>query len=428
MSADLINELNVGAGRQSIITIIGVGGGGGNAVDYMYSKDVEGATFMVCNTDRQALDKLSVRHKILLGDGLGAGNNPVRGREAAVASLDSVRQALESLGTRMIFIAAGMGGGTGTGASPVIAKLAHEMGILTVAIVTLPFIAEGLNRYEQACKGIEELKEWVDSLLILNNNNMSELYGRMSLKQAFDKANDVLYLAARGIAEIITVPSDLVNVDFADVDKVMRGSGRVHMSVASATGENRSVEAAEALLVSPLLDNHRISGAENILLNISVASQDELKLDEVTRILNCIQEHAGTRNADGKRRLANIIWGTSVKPSLGDALELVIVATGFDQSLNYSADDAADIIEIDGGTLRPGQKSTLGGDASRQPNNHVLSARGNGKYDDIDKWMIQPAYKRRNMPFDTETPLTTLRRESLREESKNEQQNDQSLF
>ena len=213
-----MNELKAKPTSGSIITVVGVGGAGGNAVNHMWNLGIKGVDFLVCNTDQQALDKSPVELKIRLGsEGLGAGNDPENGRKAAVESIDEVRRRFEESGTRMLFITAGMGGGTGTGASPVIAKLAHEMGLLTVAIVTSPLAVEGRTRYEQAFRGIEELRKNVDSLLVINNENILEMYGRLSLRQAFGKADDILASAAKGIAEIITVESDLVNVDFADV-------------------------------------------------------------------------------------------------------------------------------------------------------------------------------------------------------------------
>ena len=235
MTDELMSEIKVPRTDGSIIMVVGVGGAGGNAVNHMWNLGIRGVTFMVCNTDQQALDKSPVEKKIRLGsEGLGAGNDPENGRRAAVETLPEIRQALEEAGTKMLFITAGMGGGTGTGASPVIAKLAKEMGLLTVAIVTSPLAVEGKIRYEQAFRGIDELRGTTDSLLIINNENILEIYGRLSLKQAFGKADDILASAAKGIAEIITVESDLVNVDFADVSKVMRDSGRAHMAVATA--------------------------------------------------------------------------------------------------------------------------------------------------------------------------------------------------
>ena len=317
MSDDLMNEIAAAKDKSSIIMVVGVGGAGGNAVNHMWNLGIKDVGFMVCNTDAQALDNSPVEEKVQLGrEGLGAGNDPENGRKAAIESLDDIRRRLEAAGTRMLFVTAGMGGGTGTGASPVIAKLAHEMGILTVGIVTSPLAVEGKIRYEQAFRGIEELSRNVDSLLVINNENIVEMYGRLSLKQAFGKADDILASAAKGIAEIITVESDMVNVDFADVSKVMRDSGRAHMSVATAEGEHRAAEVARTSLESPLLDHTLISGAKNILLNISTSDADSLALDEVMEILKYIQSHASVQAPDGTVHDANIIWGTSVKPQL----------------------------------------------------------------------------------------------------------------
>ena len=340
MTDELMSEIKAPKTDGSIIMVVGVGGAGGNAVNHMWNLGIRGVTFMVCNTDQQALDKSPVEQKIRLGaEGLGAGNDPENGRRAAVESLPEIRQHLEEAGTRMLFITAGMGGGTGTGASPVIAKLAKEMGLLTVAIVTSPLAVEGKIRYEQAFRGIEELRQNVDSLLIINNENILEIYGRLSLTQAFGTADDILCSAAKGIAEIITVESDLVNVDFADVSKVMRDSGRAHMAVATAEGDNRAETAAEASLRSPLLDHNLISGAKNILLNISVSNADSLMYEEVVRILEYIQAHASVQDDNGVIHNANIIWGTSEKPQLGNAIELVVVATGF------SGDASVDVMK-----------------------------------------------------------------------------------
>ena len=320
MSDDLMNEIAAAKDKSSIIMVVGVGGAGGNAVNHMWNLGIKDVGFMVCNTDAQALDNSPVEEKVQLGrEGLGAGNDPENGRKAAIESLDDIRRRLEA-------------GGTGTGASPVIAKLAHEMGILTVGIVTSPLAVEGKIRYEQAFRGIEELSRNVDSLLVINNENIVEMYGRLSLKQAFGKADDILASAAKGIAEIITVESDMVNVDFADVSKVMRDSGRAHMSVATAEGEHRAAEVARTSLESPLLDHTLISGAKNILLNISTSDADSLALDEVMEILKYIQSHASVQAPDGTVHDANIIWGTSVKPQLGRRIELVVVATGFDSA------------------------------------------------------------------------------------------------
>lgn len=315
---------------ESIIMVVGVGGAGGNAVNHMQDMGITGVNFVVCNTDKQALANCSVSNKVQMGPGLGAGNDPNKGRELALESEDRLRSLLETSGAKMLFIAAGMGGGTGTGASPVIARLAHELGILTVAVVTMPLIMEGASRYEQAAQGVEELNKWVDSLLIIDNEKLRLMYGKMPLKEAFGKADDILGMATKGIAELITVDFALVRVDFADVLKVMRGSGRAHMSVVKESGENRAYKVAEASLSSPLLDDNMISGAKNILLSFSVSNLDNLMLEDVTEATEYIQKHASYVDEDGNTHSADIIWGASQKSSLADdELELVVVATGF---------------------------------------------------------------------------------------------------
>ena len=425
MTDELMSEIKAPKTDGSIIMVVGVGGAGGNAVNHMWTLGIRGVTFMVCNTDQQALDKSPVEQKIRLGaEGLGAGNDPENGRRAAVESLPEIRQHLEEAGTRMLFITAGMGGGTGTGASPVIAKLAKEMGLLTVAIVTSPLAVEGKIRYEQAFRGIEELRQNVDSLLIINNENILEIYGRLSLKQAFGKADDILCSAAKGIAEIITVESDLVNVDFADVSKVMRDSGRAHMAVATAEGDNRAETAAEASLRSPLLDHNLISGAKNILLNISVSNADSLMYEEVVRILEYIQAHASVQDDNGVIHNANIIWGTSEKPQLGNAIELVVVATGF------SGDASVDVMKqiIPPARITDPVKEPVApvlepikpvAPPQRPPEQVMLGAKST-RYNNIELLLAKPAYQSRNSKFIVQMPGG--RKEVLREESENSQQ------
>ena len=425
MTDELMSEIKAPKTDGSIIMVVGVGGAGGNAVNHMWNLGIRGVTFMVCNTDQQALDKSPVELKIRLGaEGLGAGNDPENGRRAAVESLPEIRQHLEEAGTRMLFITAGMGGGTGTGASPVIAKLAKEMGLLTVAIVTSPLAVEGKIRYEQAFRGIEELRQNVDSLLIINNENILEIYGRLSLKQAFGKADDILCSAAKGIAEIITVESDLVNVDFADVSKVMRDSGRAHMAVATAEGDNRAETAAEASLRSPLLDHNLISGAKNILLNISVSNADSLMYEEVVRILEYIQAHASVQDDNGVIHNANIIWGTSEKPQLGNAIELVVVATGF------SGDASVDVMKqiIPPARITEPVKEPVApvlepikpvAPPQRPPEQVMLGAKST-RYNNIELLLAKPAYQSRNSKFIVQRPGG--RKEVLREESENSQQ------
>ncbi|HIY69578.1 MAG TPA: cell division protein FtsZ [Candidatus Alistipes intestinigallinarum] len=426
MTDELMSEIKVPRTNGSIIMVVGVGGAGGNAVNHMWNLGIRGVTFMVCNTDQQALDKSPVEQKIRLGaEGLGAGNDPENGRRAAVETLPEIRQALEAAGTKMLFITAGMGGGTGTGASPVIAKLAKEMGLLTVAIVTSPLAVEGKIRYEQAFRGIEELRQNTDSLLIINNENILEIYGRLSLKQAFGKADDILASAAKGIAEIITVESDLVNVDFADVSKVMRDSGRAHMAVATAEGDNRAEAVAEASLRSPLLDHNLISGAKNILLNISVSNADGLMYEEVVQILEYIQAHASVQDEQGVIHNANIIWGTSEKPQLGNAIELVVVATGFEGDLPGSGMKPVmptpRIIEpvpapesvTTPPVLEP-IKPVAPKPAQRVPEQVMLGAKPT-RYSNIEALLARPAYQTRNSKFIVQMPGG--RKEVLKEDS-----------
>ncbi len=307
---------------SSIIKVVGVGGGGGNAVNHMYEQGIRGVDFIVCNTDRQALDMSPVPVKLQLGaaltEGLGAGAKPERGKEAAQENLDEIRQLLGER-TKMLFITAGMGGGTGTGAAPVIARVARELGILTVGIVTSPFTWEGRRRKEQAATGITELRDSVDSLLVINNDRLRELFGNLTVNNAFDHADNVLSTAARGIAEIIT-ETGTVNVDFEDVKTVMTDSGVAIMGMAEAEGEDRALAAATEALASPLLNDNDISGAKYVLLNIAHGVREVL-MDEIDEITNHIQDAAGST--------ADVIWGYGHDESLGEKLRITVIATGF---------------------------------------------------------------------------------------------------
>jgi len=319
--------------KSSIIKVIGVGGGGGNAVNHMFRQGITDVDFIICNTDAQALDKSEIPVKIQLGENLthgrGAGNKPEQGRQAAIESIDKITEIL-SHNTQMVFITAGMGGGTGTGAAPVIAEEAKELGILTVGIVTLPFRFEGKRRTNQAIDGLNEMRKYVDALLVINNEKLREMHGDLPLSQAFGKADDVLAIAAKGIAEIITVHG-FVNVDFADVYTVMSNSGVALMGSATASGDNRAINAIEEALSSPLLNNNDIRGAKNILLNIASATSHEVKMDEIEQITDYIQEAAGM-NAD-------IIWGNTLDDSLDDELNITIIATGFKNDSVPELDD-----------------------------------------------------------------------------------------
>ena len=422
---DKIIDFEIPKLSPSIIMVTGVGGGGSNAVNHMFEMEIADVSFMVCNTDPQALRNSPVPVKVRLGqNGLGAGNNPEKGRQAALESLDEIVEIYKREGTKMVFITAGMGGGTGTGAAPVIAKAARELGILTVAIVTIPFKTEGPKRMKQAYQGIDELRECVDSLLLINNENIQEIFGKLTLTEAFHKADDILASAAKGIAEIITVESDLVNVDFADVSKVMRNSGRAHMAVATADGDKRAEAVAEASLRSPLLDHNLISGAKNILLNISVSDADALMYEEVVQILEYIQAHASVQDDNGVIHNANIIWGTSEKPQLGNFIELVVVATGFEGDAQPGV--MKQIIPP-ARTVEPAVKETSAAapvlepikplppkPAQRQPELVMLGAKPT-RYSNIDTLLAKPAYQSRNSKFIVRVPGS--RKEVLKDDT-----------
>ena len=330
----ILNDLVSIKSQPSRIMAMGVGGAGGNAIEHMWEMQIEGVNLAACNTDKDDLDKLHIpeENRILLGgDGLGAGNNADRGAECATQSLDKVRDLLQARGTEMLFLAAGMGAGTGTGATPVIAELAHEMDILTVAIVTTPPSNEGPHRTAQAMAGVERLRKHVDAIIILSNDAINQLYGHLPANTGFARANDVVAFAAKGIAEIITHKSNLVNVDFADVCTVMRGSGSAIMGVATEIGEERADKVIDKILTSPLFGNVSISGSRNVLINISVSSAEGLTLNEAHRVRDRVQHHAKTEDENGNIRYTNIIWGMSIKPNLSeDEMEVVVVATGFD--------------------------------------------------------------------------------------------------
>ncbi|MBR2325804.1 MAG: cell division protein FtsZ [Alistipes sp.] len=331
-SYSILDDMDTVKSIPTPIMAMGVGGAGGNAIEHMWQMQVEGVNLAACNTDKDDLDKLHIaaENKIMLGDGLGAGNIAEEGAKKASESLDRVRDLLVARGTKMLFLAAGMGGGTGTGATPLVAELAHEMDILTVAIVTMPPSEEGPHRNEQAKQGVERLRKYVDSLIILSNDAISEMYSDCPLNDSFDKANDVIAFAAKGIAEIVTHKNNLVNVDFADVCTVMRGSGRAIMGVATESGEDRAEKVIDNIIKSPLFGTSSISGARHVLINISVSRTEALTAGEARRVRNRVQHHAKYEDEKGNERLTNIIWGMSVKPNLGeDDMEVIVVATGF---------------------------------------------------------------------------------------------------
>lgn len=321
--------------HKSIIKVIGVGGGGSNAVNHMFNQGIKDVEFVVCNTDAQALKGSPVPNRLQIGvnltEGLGAGANPEKGKAAAIESKEEIRELLSN-DTKMVFITAGMGGGTGTGAAPVIAKVARELEILTVGIVTAPFSFEGRKKREAAQTGIRELRESCDTVLVISNDKLREIYGNLSISEAFAEADNVLTTASKGIAEIITVPG-YVNVDFEDVKTVMKNSGAAVMGSSQTEGDNRARRAAEMAIASPLLNNKDIHGAEKILLSIISGEEAELQMDELAEITDYIQEVAGDE--------AEVIFGHGIDPDLDNSIRVTVIATGFDSQDGQAAKDAS---------------------------------------------------------------------------------------
>jgi cell division protein FtsZ len=350
-SSDFSNiSFDLPKNQSNVIKVIGVGGGGSNAVNHMYLQGIDGVDFVICNTDAQALQNSPIPTKIQLGvsltEGLGAGANPEVGEQAAMESIQEIKQMLSS-NSKMVFITVGMGGGTGTGAAPVIARVSRELDLLTIGIVTIPFGFEGKMRNDQAYKGIEKLRGYVDSLVVINNNKLREVYGNLGFKAGFSKADEVLSTAARGIAEVIT-HHYTQNIDLRDAKTVLSNSGTAIMGSASASGENRSEIAISKALDSPLLNDNKITGAKNVLLLI-VSGSEEITIDEIGEINDYIQAEAKSN--------VNIIMGVGEDESLGDAISVTIVATGFnkDQQHEISNTEAKKIIH----TLNDEQEATF---------------------------------------------------------------------
>jgi cell division protein FtsZ len=350
-SSDFSNiSFDLPKNQSNVIKVIGVGGGGSNAVNHMYSQGINGVDFVICNTDAQALQNSPIPTKIQLGvsltEGLGAGANPEVGEQAAIESIQEIKEMLSS-NSKMVFITVGMGGGTGTGAAPIIAKVARELDLLTIGIVTMPFNFEGKMRNDQAQKGIERLREYVDSLVVINNNKLREVYGNLGFKAGFSKADEVLSTASRGIAEVIT-HHYTQNIDLKDAKTVLSNSGTAIMGSATASGPSRSEEAISKALDSPLLNDNKITGAKNVLLLI-VSGSEEITIDEIGEINDFIQSEAKSN--------VNIIMGVGEDESLGDAIAVTIVATGFnkDQQHEISNTEAKKIIH----TLGEDQEATF---------------------------------------------------------------------
>ena len=325
MTNESVLAFNLPKNQSSVIKVIGVGGGGSNAVNYMFHHGIEGVDFAVCNTDLQALEASPIPNKIQIGaeitEGLGAGANPEVGRKAAEESMDRIEELLDS-NTKMLFITAGMGGGTGTGAAPVIARIAKDKEILTVGVVTVPFWTEGGHRKKYAQHGLEELRDNVDTLLVINNDKLLEVFGDLTLSQAFGKANEVLNTATKGIAEVIS-QTLMVNIDLNDAKRVLKNSGTAVMGQAYASGENRAIEAVEAALDSPLLNDNNIKGAQQVLLKIVTGTEEqEIRMTELFSIKKHIQDAAGCD--------VNIIEGIGIEDGLGDQISVTVIATGFE--------------------------------------------------------------------------------------------------
>lgn len=384
MDSNFLDSIMAPTKSHTDILVMGVGGAGGNAVNHMYDLGIKDVTFMICNTDRQALQSSPIENKIQLGSGRGAGNNPDKGKALALESLNDIMNELENSKAKMIFITAGLGGGTGTGAAPIIAKAAKTKGLLTVAIVTLPFRGEGPTRMGQALKGMEELRNNTDSMVVIHNDNISKIYGSLPVMEAFHKADDVLATAAKGIAEMIT-RTDFINVDLEDVKTTMTGSGLAVMGSARTSGENKIESAVDMALSSPLLNQQDIRGAKKILFNLSYAGDSTLTMDEAVKVQDLIQSKASL--AVGRIE-ANIIWGAGPSDDLLDGeIELTVVATGFEQ-LGRKEPPAM-----------PEEERRPLAAAAHTEEEEESSVKWNieDKYKDIDSMLMQPAYFRRGL-------------------------------
>lgn len=377
---DFLSSIVAPQHNHSDILVMGVGGAGGNAVSHMFDLGIKGVTYMVCNTDKPALEKNRIEKKILIGDGRGAGNKPDVGKKLALEGLNDITTALDESKAKMIFITAGMGGGTGTGAAPVIAKAAKSRGLLTVGIVTLPFKSEGPVRVGQAEKGLEEMKANTDSIVVIHNDNIAKIYGKLPITEAFRKGDDVLAKAAKGIAEMIT-RTDFINVDLEDARTTMTDSGMAIMGSSRKSGEEKIDQAIEEALSSPLLNQQDIRGARKILVNLSYDAENPITFEEAVRVPDLIQKRASL-SAGGSE--ANIIWGAGPSEELKDGeVELTIVATSFEPSAVRKESSAGD----------------NGTGVAHSYDEEEIAVEWNivDHYSNIDDIIKQPAYLRRGM-------------------------------
>ncbi len=403
-------KFDIPRNNKSIIKVIGVGGGGSNAVNHMYNQGIKDVEFVVINTDAQALKNSPVPLKIQIGtnltEGLGAGANPEKGKHAAMESKDEIRELLSD-NTKMIFITAGMGGGTGTGAAPVIAKIAKDMDILTVGIVTAPFVFEGRKKIQAAQEGIEALRNNCDTVLVILNDKLRDIYGNLPIRQAFGKADNILTTAAKSIAEIITVHQD-VNVDFEDVKTVMKDAGAAVMGSATEEGDERSIRAAEKAISSPLLNNVDIKGAQKILLSIMSGEEEELSMDELSDITEYIRQKAGDS--------ADVIFGQGIDPDLKKGIRVTVIATGFEPDSisekhhigSKKQDDSKKVIDLESGRsskMDEGQEAKTGQTFTfsiQSPKLQAEPKKETKPQEENHQISNQPIYKRPEEPLDEE--------------------------
>ncbi len=411
----LLDEKN----SAPIIKVIGVGGGGSNAVNHMFKQGIVGVDFAICNTDQQAMEQSPVPTKIQLGptltEGRGAGSKPNIGKLSAEESIEEVKTYLTN-NCKMLFITAGMGGGTGTGAAPIIARAAQDMDILTVGIVTLPFTFEGNKRVYQGLEGLEELKKYVDTIIVISNDKLKAIHGNLTISQAFGQADNILTTAAKGIAEIITVPG-YVNVDFEDVNTVMRSSGVAIMGTAIAEGDNRAKRAVDEALNSPLLEDNNIRGAQHILINIT-SGKREVTMEEIFEITEFVQEEAGAGT--------NLIWGNCYDENLADKLSVTIIATGFERSQGKAAMPGAKPesnarpvkVSLDDDDFSPKKNfmSTLGSDEERVPGNTIEFPEVTERFNKYNRFGKEEPYIRNTRDREEEERQHRLEAERRRKE------------
>lgn len=412
----LIDEKNTGA---PIIKVIGIGGGGSNAVNHMFKQGIVGVDFAICNTDEQAMAQSPVKTKIQLGptltEGRGAGSKPNIGKLSAEESIEEVKAYLGD-NCKMLFITAGMGGGTGTGAAPIIARAAQEMDILTVGIVTLPFTFEGNKRVYQGHEGLDELKKYVDTIIVISNDKLKAIHGNLTISQAFGQADNILTTAAKGIAEIITVPG-YVNVDFEDVNTVMRDSGVAIMGTAIAEGDNRAKRAVDEALNSPLLEENNIKGAQHILINIT-SGKKEVTMEEIFEITEFVQEEAGTGT--------NLIWGNCYDDNLGDKISVTIIATGFERMAKNAAvpgarpeSNAKPVkVSLDDDEFSPKKNfmTTLGADEEKESDNTIEFPDVTERFNKYNRFHREEPYVKANRDREEEERQHRLEAERRRKE------------